>query len=125
MGHFRQQTAQALTRGSEKLLLRLEGHQTLVAFDGLEAVAIALRELPDVVLLDIGLPNLNGHAAARRIRAAAPERPPHLVALTGWGQEDDRNRSRESGFDHHLVKPVDAEALIALLSSLQRRQPGS
>lgn len=97
------------------LLLRLEGHRTWVAFDGVAAVETALRELPDVVLLDIGLPKLNGYEAAQRIRSARPGPTPYLVALTGWGQEDDRRRSRESGFDHHLVKPVDAAELIALL----------
>lgn len=102
------------------LLLRLEGHQTLVAYDGLEAVETALRELPDVVLLDIGLPRLNGYEAARQIRAGASQVRIRLVALTGWGQEDDRKRSRDSGFDHHLVKPVDAAELLALLESPQR-----
>ncbi len=99
------------------LLLRLEGHQTMVAHDGLEAVEVALREAPDVVLLDIGLPSLNGYEAAVRIRQGAPERPMRLIALTGWGQEADRVRSRAAGFDQHLVKPVDADALIALLAS--------
>ncbi|MEO7794303.1 MAG: ATP-binding protein [Thermoanaerobaculia bacterium] len=99
------------------MLLRLEGHQTLIAHDGLEAVAIALRELPEVVLLDIGLPGLNGYEAAARIREQSQAQPMRLIALTGWGQEADRQRSREAGFDQHLVKPVDADALIALLAS--------
>lgn len=103
------------------MLLRIEGHQTSVAFDGVAAVETALKEQPDVVLLDIGLPNLNGYEAAQRIRSATPGARLHLVALTGWGQEDDRRRSRESGFDHHLVKPVDAEELLALLNQLERR----
>lgn len=102
------------------LLLRLEGHQTSVAYDGLDAVEIALREHPDVVLLDIGLPRLNGYEAAQQIRAGTAPRRIRLVALTGWGQDEDRKRSRESGFDHHLVKPVDAGELIALLRSSQR-----
>jgi PAS domain S-box-containing protein len=107
------------------LLLRLEGHQTMVAHDGLEAVEVALREAPDVVLLDIGLPNLNGYEAAVRIRQGSPESPVRLIALTGWGQEADRLRSREAGFDEHLVKPVDADALIALLANPGLRPPAT
>ncbi len=99
------------------LLLRLEGHRTYLAHDGLQAVELALGELPDVVLLDIGLPNLNGYEAAKRIRDGAGEHRVRLIALTGWGQEADRARSREAGFDRHLVKPVDADELLALLTS--------
>jgi PAS domain S-box-containing protein len=100
------------------LLLRLEGHETLIAQDGLEAVELALREAPEVILLDIGLPKLNGYEAAVRIRAGSGQRRVHLIALSGWGQEADRQRSFESGFDQHLVKPVDADALLALLARL-------
>jgi PAS domain S-box-containing protein len=100
------------------LLLRLEGHETLIAQDGLEAVELALREAPEVVLLDIGLPKLNGYEAAVRIREGTRERRVHLIALSGWGQDADRKRSFEAGFDQHLVKPVDADALLALLGHL-------
>jgi PAS domain S-box-containing protein len=100
------------------LLLQLAGHETHLAHDGAEAVALAERLRPDVVLLDIGLPVLNGYDACRRIRSAPWGRPMTLVALTGWGQDDDRERSREAGFDHHLVKPVDHAALLALLAGV-------
>jgi DNA-binding response OmpR family regulator len=95
--------------------LKLSGHETHLAYDGEEAVEASARLQPDIVLLDIGLPKLSGHEVARRIR-----RQPHgstmmLVALTGWGQEEDRRKSSEAGFDHHLVKPVNVEALTRLL----------
>jgi PAS domain S-box-containing protein len=97
------------------MLLKLSGHETHLAYDGEEAVEASARLQPDIVLLDIGLPKLSGHEVARRIR-----RQPHgstmmLVALTGWGQEEDRRKSSEAGFDHHLVKPVNVEALTRLL----------
>ena len=69
-------------------------------------------------MLDIGLPGLNGYEVARRIRAMDHPTPPVLVALTGWGQDEDRRRTVEAGFDHHLVKPVDFDALKALLAGL-------
>jgi len=74
---------------------------------------------PDVVLLDIGLPVLNGYDAARQIRAQSWGRDMVLIALTGWGQGEDRLRSREAGFDHHLVKPVDTDTMLRLLDDLQ------
>ncbi|MBP9142866.1 MAG: CHASE3 domain-containing protein [Thermoanaerobaculia bacterium] len=104
------------------ILLGLQGHETEVARDGLEAVEKALRTLPDVVLLDIGLPRLNGYEAARRIRLSPAGGAMRLIAVTGWGQDEDRNRSREAGFDDHLVKPVDVELLGRLLAKLP---PGS
>ncbi len=99
------------------MLLKVTGHETHVAHDGLAAVEAAERFRPEVVLLDISLPGLNGYDAARRIREQPWGRDMLLVALTGWGQEEDRRRSREAGFDHHMVKPVDPAALTALLSS--------
>jgi CheY-like chemotaxis protein len=101
-------------------LLRLSGHEVHTVHDGLEAVAAAETLEPQVVLLDIGLPKLNGYEAARRIRAQQGRKNVLLVALTGWGQEEDRRRSRESGFDAHLVKPVDFKALKALLVTRAR-----
>lgn len=101
------------------LLLSLSGHETHTAHDGLEAVEAAGEFRPDVVLLDIGLPKLNGYAAGRRIRELPGGEDMVLVALTGWGQEDDRRRSKEAGFDHHLVKPVDLAALQGLLAEKQ------
>jgi PAS domain S-box-containing protein len=97
-------------------LLRLTGHEVHIAHDGLEALERAAALQPEVILLDIGLPRLNGYDAARRIRGQQPHRPPTLVALTGWGQEEDRRRTKEAGFDAHLVKPVDFAALTKLLA---------
>jgi CheY-like chemotaxis protein len=99
------------------MLLDLAGYETFLAHDGLEAVAAAERFRPDVILLDLGLPKLNGFDAARRIRNEVWGKTMRLIALTGWGQEDDRRRSSESGFDAHIVKPVDLGALMSLLGS--------
>lgn len=100
-------------------LLKLAGHDVHTRADGLEAVAAAEQLQPDVILLDIGLPGLNGYEAARRIREQQTEKPPVLVAMTGWGQEEDRRRSREAGFDIHMVKPLDLDRLSALLAGLE------
>ena len=102
-------------------LLRLGGHEAIAAYDGVEAVEAAGCLRPDVVLLDIGLPRLNGFEAARRIRQQAPDACPVLVALTGWGQESDRRASREAGFDAHLVKPVDDATLTRVLAEFGDR----
>ncbi|HEY0791253.1 MAG TPA: GAF domain-containing protein [Chthoniobacterales bacterium] len=98
-------------------LLRRRGHEIAMAFDGEEAVAVAAGFRPEVVLLDIGLPKLNGYEAGRRILLQAAPEGPTLIALTGWGQEEDRHRALEAGFSHHLVKPVNLEVLDALLAS--------
>jgi PAS domain S-box-containing protein len=114
--------------GAESLamLLELTGHEVYKAHDGVEAIEAAERLRPDAVLLDIGLPRLNGYEACRRIRQQPWGKDLMMVALTGWGQEEDRNRSREAGFDAHLVKPVDHEALTQLLASLPpKREAGS
>lgn len=97
------------------MLLRLSGHETHVAYDGLEAVDAAATLRPDVILLDIGLPTLSGYEAARRIRAQRSGDGLLLVALTGLGQEADRRRSKDAGFDAHLVKPVDYAVLVKML----------
>jgi CheY-like chemotaxis protein len=99
-------------------LLNLTGHETHVAHDGVEAIRAAERLLPDVVLLDIGLPGMDGYEVCRRIREQPWGRDLVLVALTGWGQEEDRQKSREAGFDRHLIKPVDDEVIMNLLASL-------
>lgn len=101
------------------LLLRLTGNEIRTAHDGLEAVQTAEEFLPDVIVLDIGLPKLDGYEVVDRIRRASWGQDMVLIAATGWGQEADRHRSRESGFDHHLVKPVDPAALIQLLASIE------
>ena len=98
------------------MFLKLTGHDTHIAHDGLEAVEKAEQLSPDIILLDIGLPKINGFEAARRIRAQSREKKLVLVALTGWGQDADRQKSREAGFDAHVVKPIDPDALTSLLS---------
>jgi PAS domain S-box-containing protein len=100
------------------MLLRLARHDVHTANDGLEAVALAASVRPDVILLDLGLPKLSGYEAARRIREQCAGSGPVLVALTGWGQEEDRRRSKEAGFNAHLVKPVDHAALTKLLAEV-------
>ncbi len=102
-------------------LLRLGGHEAAAAYDGVEAVEAVGRFRPDIVLLDIGLPRLNGFDAARRIRQQHSGACPVLVALTGWGQEADRRASREAGFDAHLVKPVDDATLTRVLAEFGDR----
>jgi CheY-like chemotaxis protein len=99
------------------MLLRLKGHETRVAHDGPTAVAAAASYQPEVILLDIGMPGMDGYEVARRVRAGPNGESVLLIALTGWGQEEDRRRTAEAGFDHHIVKPPDADALAALLSS--------
>ncbi len=96
-------------------LLALEGHETHVAHDGPSAVAAARRLSPDVAILDIGLPGFDGLEAARRLRAEPATRGLLLVALSGWVQPDDRARTREAGFDHHLAKPLQLESLELVL----------
>lgn len=98
------------------MLLRLKANQIHTAHDGLEAVEIAETFRPDLVLLDIGLPKLSGYDVARRIRQQPWGRDVILVALTGWGQDEDRRRSQEAGFDFHIVKPVELAALEKLLA---------
>ena len=106
------------------MLLQIAGNETHTAHDGLEAVEAAERFRPDVVLLDIGLPQLNGYDVCRRIREQPWGKTMVLVALTGWGQEEDRNKSKDAGFDAHLVKPVDYGALMKLLASLPLEEGG-
>ncbi len=103
------------------MLLRMNGHEVQTAHDGLEAVGAAATFRPEIVLLDIGLPKLNGYEVARRIRERETGRDVVLVALTGWGQEEDRRRSSEAGFDYHLTKPVELDALKRLLAAPSRR----
>jgi PAS domain S-box-containing protein len=100
------------------MLLAISGHDVHTAYDGIQAVDAAAELQPEVILLDIGLPGLNGYEAARRIRAQRQNGNLTLVALTGWGQEQDRHRSAAAGFDAHMVKPVDAAALAKLLAQI-------
>jgi CheY-like chemotaxis protein len=98
-------------------LLNLSGHETHTAFDGIDAVDAAERLKPDVILLDIGLPKLNGYEAASRIRKQPWGKEVLLIALTGWGNDEDRNKSKAAGFDAHVVKPVDPDELTKLLAN--------
>lgn len=104
------------------LLLEITGNQTFVAHDGYEAIAAAEKHRPEVVLLDIGLPKLSGHDVCRRVREQPWGKDIVMLALTGWGQEEDRRKSQEAGFDGHLVKPVNYDELLELLSSLTNGQ---
>lgn len=99
-------------------LLKLKGHEVDVAHDGLEALELAAAARPGVILLDIGLPKLDGYEVARQLREQPWGRTMTLIAVTGWGQRDDKLRAQKAGFDHHLVKPVKHSELIALLDSL-------
>jgi PAS domain S-box-containing protein len=101
------------------LMLRIMGNETQTAHDGLEALDVAAAFRPDVVLLDIGMPKLNGYDTAHRIREQPWGKNVVLVAVTGWGQEDDRRRSHEAGFDVHVVKPIDPSELEQLLAKLR------
>jgi len=98
------------------LFLQVTGHEVETAHDGLEAVESAERYRPDLVLLDLGMPRLDGYAACRSIRGYPWGRDMVIVALTGWGQDDDRRKTEEAGFDGHLVKPVDPGTLQRLLA---------
>ena len=104
-----------------KMLLDLEGFETLVAYSGQAALESAREFRPDVVICDIGLPEMDGHEIARRLRADPKVASAKLIALTGWGAEGELRRTRESGFDFHLVKPVDSNALLDLLSQISPR----
>ena len=97
------------------MLLRMEGHEVLVVHDGPEALAAVAAFEPELALLDIGMPGLNGYEVAKKIREAAPTSPIMLIAVTGWGQHSDKARARASGFDHHFTKPVEPERLMELL----------
>jgi CheY-like chemotaxis protein/anti-sigma regulatory factor (Ser/Thr protein kinase) len=101
------------------MMLKLIGSETRTAADGLAAVEVAETYRPEMILMDIGLPKLNGYDACRRIREQPWSNGMVMVALTGWGQEEDRRRSQEAGFDHHLVKPVDMEKLAKLLAQVR------
>ena len=102
-------------------VMQILGYPVAVAHDGVEAVGTAARWRPSVVLMDIGMPRMSGLEAARALRAQPGGERTWLIALSGWGQNEDRGKSRAAGFDHHFVKPVDVEALIELIRNLPRR----
>jgi len=99
------------------MLLELDNCSVQVAFDGLSALDVLETFKPDIALLDIGMPGMDGYELARRIRATRLGGVLVLVALTGWGQADDKKRAAETGFDEHLTKPVDPELLTRVLSA--------
>ena len=100
------------------LLLGLWGYQAVITYDGAGALAAASATPPDVVFLDIGLPGMDGYEVARRMRALPALENVSLIAVTGWGQEEDRRRSQSAGFNYHLIKPLNLNSLETLLASL-------
>jgi len=105
---------------SLSLMLGMMGHETRTAFDGFDGLEVAAEFRPDVIFLDIGMAKMNGYEMARRLRAQPWGKHVVLIAVTGWGQAEDKRRSAEAGFDHHVVKPADPLALAKLLGSLAR-----
>jgi two-component system CheB/CheR fusion protein len=103
------------------MLLELDGHQVEVAYGALEALEKARRLQPEAMLLDLGLPQIDGYELARRLRADPVTREAVLIALSGYGQPEHLVRSREAGFDHHLVKPAEPRTLSDLLNSLRQK----
>jgi PAS domain S-box-containing protein len=101
------------------ILLELQGHEVRVAYDGPTALENARQFRPHVALLDIGMPSMDGYELARRLRATPETKDVLLVAMTGWGQDEDHRKSREAGFAHHLVKPFEPAALEKLLADLK------
>ncbi len=106
-------------------LLQLWGHDVRKALDGPTALLAARTYHPDVILLDIGLPGQNGYDVARQLRQLTSSRKPVIAAITGYGSEEDRRRSWEAGFDHHLVKPVAPAALQDVLQQAETLRYGS
>jgi CheY-like chemotaxis protein len=102
---------------SMSLLLTIYGHEVLIAHNGREAVEIALREQPAIVLMDIGLPCMDGYQSCRAMRNAGLT-DTLIVAVTGYGQERDKQKAAESGFDRYLIKPLDSQAITDLLACL-------
>lgn len=103
-------------------VLALEGHDATPAYDGLEAIALGEQVRPQVILMDIGMPGMSGHEACRHIRTLDWGKHATILALSGWGQEEDRRESMEAGFDAHLVKPVDMDVLLEMLSTIARQR---
>ena len=103
---------------SLKALLEALGYEAHISNDGESAVRSAGELRPDVIIMDIGLPGISGYEAARQVRALKPALPATIVALTGWGQQSDRQQSADAGIDHHLVKPLDLAALKQILDSV-------
>jgi CheY-like chemotaxis protein len=102
------------------MLLRFEGADVQVVYDGASALRALETYQPKIVLVDLGMPGMDGFEVALKVRENPEFKDLMIVALTGWGQEQDRARSREAGFDHHLIKPADLNALRALLASAEK-----
>jgi CheY-like chemotaxis protein len=102
-------------------LLRLQGHEVRVAHNGLSGLEIAKTYRPEMIFLDIGMPEMDGYEVARRLRNDQDLKNIVLAALTGWGQQADRQRTAEAGFDHHLVKPADSKIVESLVADLHLR----
>ena len=102
------------------MLMTIAGYDVRTVHDGFEAIDVMTEFDPEIVLLDIGLPHLNGYEVARRIRELPGGMDVTLIALTGWGDEDDRRQSDEAGFDAHMVKPIDHLKLAELIDSLKK-----
>jgi CheY-like chemotaxis protein len=105
------------------LLLEMSGYDVRVAHTGARAMQAVQDEIPDAAILDIGMPDMNGHELARWVRSYVAGRPIALIAMTGWGQAADKERARAAGFDHHLTKPVDPDELERLLEALLGKIP--
>jgi CheY-like chemotaxis protein len=105
---------------SLSMILEVNGHTVTVANDGAKALEAAGGFVPDFAFLDIGLPRINGYDLARKLRSLPALNDCVLVAVTGWGQEDDRRRAREAGFDHHMVKPVEPDQILEVIATFRR-----
>ena len=102
------------------MLLRLTGHEVETALDGIQAIEAAERFRPEVVLLDIGMPRLDGYGVCRHLRAQPWGEAIAIIALTGWGHEEDHRKSREAGFNRHLVKPVQPTEILEVVAGALR-----
>jgi two-component system CheB/CheR fusion protein len=101
---------------SMRILLEMKNYSVEIAYDGVAALEVAQSFRPDVILLDIGLPNMDGYEVARRLRATSQAGVPLLIALTGYGQPADRQKAMDAGFDHHLIKPADVHVVCNLIA---------
>jgi CheY-like chemotaxis protein len=106
---------------SGALLLRTSGHEVRVAYSGPAALEAAVEYQPDLVLMDVGMPGMDGYEVARRLRQQPRLQDVVIVAMTGYGQESDREQAQKAGFDHHLVKPVKSEELQEVLARLTKQ----
>lgn len=105
------------------LLLKIKGYDVRSAYDGKEAFEAASQFLPAVAVLDIGMPISNGFQTAQKIREQPWGQGMVLIAATGWGESSDRQKTRDAGFNHHLVKPLDSTKLLELLASVSTKRP--